>query len=277
MKTLILALTLFSMNAMAWGPTGHRVVGMVAERYLNTDAQLKVYEIIGTQTLARVDNWADEIKSEPQTYSHTYNWHFTDWADGAHEHDETTSSGKLIGSIREQVAVLKDPAASKEKKAFALKFIVHLVGDVHMPFHVGNGLDRGGNSCRVLFHKQKTNLHALWDEGMIDFTKLSFTELSSFVIQGRTREQILEWRKGDLLDWARESKALRASIYPANVNPESAPMSVKQYCRTDITVAEEDMPKLAYEYSYQNVPVIEQRLFQAGLRLAVILNDALKK
>ena len=273
MKNLILALGLVSAaNAFAWGPTGHRVVGAVAEKHLDTSVAVKVYQILGNQTLSRVSNWSDEIKSEPETYSHTYNWHYTDWKEEDHQHDETNSSGKLLTAIREQVAVLKDPKATIENKNFALK----LIGDLHQPLHVGNGLDQGGNKCRVLFHNKPVNLHALWDESLIDFTNLSFTELAAYVAQGRTRDQIMEWKKGDVVDWALESKILRGKIYPNDVRPVDAPMSVKQYCRSDIVVAQEDMPKLAYEYSYKFVPVLEQRLYQAGLRLAMVLNEALK-
>lgn len=276
MKTLALAALFVTTNALAWGPTGHRVVGAVAEKHLDPAVAVKAFKLLGGQSLSRVSTWSDEIRSEPQTYSHTYNWHYTDWKDEDHKHDETKSSGKLLTSIREQLSVLKSAEASPEKKAFALKFIVHLVGDIHMPLHVGNGLDRGGNNCKVLFHKKETNLHALWDEGMIDFTNLSFTELASYVSQGRTREEISSWKSGDVTDWALESKILRASVYPSDVVPPKAPMSVKSYCRTDGQVTQEETPKLAYEYSYQFVPVIEKRLFQAGIRLAVMLNEALK-
>lgn len=276
MKKFLLALALVSTNVFAWGPTGHRVVGVVAEKGLDPKVAIKIYNILGGQTLSKVSTWSDEIKSEPELYSHTFNWHYTDWKDEDHAHDETNSSGKLLTAIKEQLAVLKDPQAASEKKAFALKFIVHLIGDLHQPFHVGNGLDQGGNKCRVLFHNQQTNLHALWDEGMIDFTKLSFTELSSYVSQGRSASQVVAWRSGDVLDWALESKVLRSKIYPSDVNPTNAPMSVKQYCRSDIKVPVEDMPKLAFEYSYKFVPVIEERLFQAGVRLSMMLNEALK-
>ena len=276
MKTLLLAFAFISTNALAWGPTGHRAVGQVAERYMSSGALLKAYTLLGSRSLARVSTWADEVKSEPANYSHTYNWHYTDWPDHAHEHDESNSSGKLVSAIREQLEVLKNADASQEQKAFALKFVIHLVGDLHMPFHVGNGVDRGGNACKVLFHNEPVNLHSLWDEKMIDFTRLSYTELSQFVIQGRTKEEIQKWRTGDLTDWARESKNLRAAIYPENVKPVTELLSVKQYCRTDITVAKEDMPKLAYEYSYQFMPVVEERIFQGGLRLAILLNEALK-
>ncbi len=276
MKSLLVVLALISFEAMAWGPTGHRVVGAVADRFLEPAVALKVYKILGGQNMARVSNWSDEIKSEPQTYSHTYNWHYTDWKDGDHDHDETNSSGKLLTAINEQMAVLKDPNAAMEKKNFALKFVVHLVGDLHQPLHVGNGLDRGGNSCKVNFQKRDMNLHQLWDEAMIDFTNLSYTELATFIMQGRTREEIAAWKQGTVLDWARESKELRGELYPADVRPSEAPMSVKQYCRSDIVVAAEDIPKLGYEYSYKFVPVVEKRLYQAGLRLAFLLNEALK-
>ena len=276
MSKIIFVLLFVTAQAHAWGPTGHRVVGEVAQKFLDVKVQSKVSAILGGQTLARVSTWSDEIKSEPDTYSYTFNWHYTDWKDEDHQHDETNSSGLLLTSINEQVAVLKDGKASLDKKNFALKFIVHLVGDLHMPLHVGNGLDQGGNKCRVMFHNKPFNLHALWDEGLIDFTGLSFTELTSFVSQGRSIEQIRSWKTGTPVDWALESKELRGRIYPENVTPSSEPMSVKEYCRSDITVTTENMPKLSYEYSYQFMPIIERRLYQAGLRLAVILNDALK-
>lgn len=267
MKAFIFAMIFFSAQVFAWGPTGHRVVGEIAQDYLSATAFTKINQILGHQSLSRVSTWPDEIKSEPETYSHTYNWHFTDWSDDAHEHDETNSQGKLLSSIKEQVDVLKNPAATLPSKNFALKFIVHLIGDLHQPLHVGNGLDQGGNFCKVLFHGKEMSLHALWDEGMIDFTKLSFTELTRYVSQGRTQEDRNNWRKGSVIDWALESKNIRAELYPADA---------ERYCRRDIPVGVAEMPKLGYAYSYKFVPVIEKRLYQAGLRLAVVLNEALK-
>lgn len=275
MRKIIFILCLTSAKVFAWGPTGHRVVGVVAERFMNPKAHLNVHRILNGQSLSRVSTWSDEIKSDPTNYSHTFNWHYTDWKEGDHQHDETNSSGKLLTAISEQIEILKDPNAGQDKKAFALKFIVHLVGDLHQPLHIGNGLDQGGNKCKVYFHKKETNLHALWDEGLIEFTKLSYTELASFIAQGRTKEEVQSWKNGTLLDWALESKNIRASIYPEDIKPLQTPVSLKQYCRGDIEVSSEDMPKLGYEYSFQFVPVVEKRLFQAGLRLAQILNQTL--
>ena len=275
MKTLLLGL-LVSANALAWGPTGHRVVGEIAQKQLDIDVLVKVMKITNGASLARVANWPDEIKSDPTTYSHTFSWHYTDWADDAHDHNEEMSSGSLLKSIRENLAVLKNPAATDDQKAFALKFVVHLVGDLHMPLHVGNGLDQGGNNCKVLFHGQPTNLHALWDEGLINRTALSFTETTEFVQMTRPIASVRAWRSGDVVNWAQESKNIRANIYPLEVVPSTIAMPVKQYCRKDVPVTPEDMPKLAYEYSYKFLPVVEERLHQAGVRLAYLLNQTLQ-
>lgn len=278
MKTFIAALTLMSSSAVfAWGNTGHRVVGEVATRFLEIEVRVKAHKILKGESLARVSTWPDEIKSEPTTYSHTYNWHYTTWQTDDHdhsEHEESATTGLLLKSINDQTAVLRDPKASDEQKAFALRFLVHLIGDIHQPLHVGNGTDQGGNWCKVTFHNKAYNLHALWDEGMIDFTNLSYTELAKFVSEGRTIEDIKLARTGTVVDWARESKEIVPTLYPANVVQSPEPMSIRTYCQKE--VKPEEMPKLAYEYSYRFMPIIEKRLYLAGVRLAQILNQNLK-
>jgi hypothetical protein len=275
MKTLISIIVLCSSQAVfAWGNTGHRVVGEVATKYLSTSTLVKINKILKGQSLARVATWPDEIKSDPTHYEHTFNWHYTTWPTEASEHsehDETSSTGFLLKAISEQLTVLRDPLATDENKMFALKFIVHLIGDIHMPLHVGTGLDQGGNLCKVTFMGKPTNLHALWDEGMIGFTNLSFTELAKFIIEERTLEDFVFAKTGSLTDWALESKNIVAQIYPADVVVSEAPLSMKSYCKKD--VLPEEMPKLSYEYSYRFVPVVEKRLYEAGVRLAMLLEQ----
>lgn len=272
MKTFLSALVLFSTSAFAWGPTGHRVVGEIAEKHISVETLSQVRKILGGESLARVANWPDEIKSEPAKYSYTFNWHYTDWKDDQETHDHEHSSGKLIPAIEEQIATLKDDKKSAEEKAFALKFLVHLVGDLHMPLHVGNGVDQGGNYCRVFFQNVQSNLHQVWDEAMIDFTKLSFTELAQFV--NRTHGQKTnEYKKGSILDWALESKQIRQNLYPAPVVVDQANPGALTYCLRPYNETPANLPKLSYDYSYKFVPVLEKRLFQGGVRLAKILDD----
>jgi hypothetical protein len=275
-RILVLICWFFSGQALGWGPTGHRTVGLLAEKFMTVNALHKARQILNGQSLSRVSTWPDEIRSEPKLYGHTFPWHFTDWPDGNHQHDETHSPGKLISAIHKQLQLLRDTEVSQDKKAFALKFLVHLVGDLHMPLHVGNGLDRGGNDCKILFHQQEMSLHELWDEGMINFTRLSFTELADFVLQGRSARELNSWRGGEVLDWAFESRQLRNQLYPAEVMRPYLPGKPSlHYCRKDIQLPRSELPQLGFDYSYRFMPVVEQRLLQAGLRLAVLLNSVL--
>ncbi|MFY7993683.1 MAG: S1/P1 nuclease [Bacteriovoracaceae bacterium] len=272
MKTFLGALVLFSTSAFAWGPTGHRVVGEIAEKHIKIETLAKVRKILNGETLAQVSNWPDEIKSEPAKYGHTFNWHYTDWKDDQETHNHEHSSGKLLPAIDEQIATLKDEKKTEAEKAFALKFLVHLIGDLHMPLHVGNGIDQGGNFCKVLFHNTPSNLHRVWDEDMIDFTRLSFTELTQFVSRTHGLKS-LEYKQGSILDWAKESKEIRQMIYPPAVLIEESGAGSPTYCLRPYNQVAANLPKISYEYSYQFAPVMEKRLFQAGVRLAKILDD----
>lgn len=276
MKTLLLSLILISSHAYAWGPTGHRTVGEIAQEKLSYSSLKKVQKILKGKSLAQVSTWPDEIRSEPQTYKHTFRWHYTDFPNEMKKHEETPSSGQLITSIADQLKILKDKKTSDEQKEHALKFLVHLVGDLHMPLHVGNGKDRGGNWCYVTFHGQKMNLHHLWDEEMIIFNKLSFTEMSRFVQEGVSSDDIKILSAGTTADWANESRELRDTIYPDEVEVSKKKQDLPNYCHSEESKIKDALrPKLAYEYSYQFMPVVEKQLLKAGLRLAQILNSQL--
>lgn len=267
MKTLIVLTLLYSAEAFSWGATGHRAIGEIALKELTPKAKSKLKEIMKGESLAQTSTWPDEIRSDPDTYKETFSWHFTDWPDEMKEHDETNSAGKLIAAINEQIGVLKNAESSLEKKRIAVSFLAHLLGDLHMPLHVGNGIDRGGNLCKVTFHGKVTNLHALWDEGMIDQSRLSFTELAQFSSETKTAKDKAKAQQGSVIDWAKESKDLRASVYPENAK-------TTKYC-VDGNVPQEQMPKLGFEYSYRFFPVVKDRIYQAGMRLALLLNQSL--
>jgi hypothetical protein len=263
-------------SVFAWGNTGHRTVGEVATKYLQGKTLKKINDLLKGEGLARAATWPDEIKSEPDTYKHTFHWHYTTWPQEASEHSESnenSESGLLLKSINEQLTVLKDSKATKEQKIFALRFIVHLIGDLHMPLHVGAGTDQGGNLCKVSFHGRPMNLHSLWDEGMIEFTKLSYTELANFISAGKSAKELKAISKGSIIDWARESKEIVPSVYPLEITPSQGPAAVRSYCKKE--VQPEEIPKLSFEYSYKFMPIVEQRLFKAGVRLAELLNENL--
>jgi heat shock protein HspQ len=235
-------------SVSAWGPTGHRVVGRIAEHHLTPEAQRGVAALLGPDSLARVSTWPDDIRSDPN-WKKSAPWHFLSIDDN--ETLETTArapEGDVLEAMQRFEKVLRDSQADRQSKAEALKFLVHFVGDVHQPLHVGRRADRGGNEIIVLWFSQPSNLHSVWDGGMIDATKLSFSELAEF-IDHPTPEEVTAWQRSPYADWIRESFDARAQVYD---------------------IGKRD---LSFDYSFRNMPLVEKRLVQAGVRLAGLLNS----
>jgi hypothetical protein len=263
----------YSPTSFPWGQTGHRVVGHIAQSTLSPATTKKIKLILGGESLARVSIWPDKIKSAPKQYSHTFSWHYTNWPKGQDKYKMKNNQGQLIEAIHNQIKILKKKQSSKKDKAQAIKFLVHLIGDLHQPLHVGNGLDRGGNTCQVLFHKKRTNLHRLWDTGMIDFTQLSYTELANF-LKNKPQAPVKLLSQIAILNWARESKNLRKDLYPNEQGKrKNNRQKLPNYCQKDHSLSDDELPQLGYTYSYRFMPIVEKRLLQAGIRLGSLLEN----
>ena len=158
---MILIFILLSQFLLAWGNTGHRIVGKIAETYLTKNAKMQIKRLIGHHDLSRISNWADEIKADPE-WDHAWDWHYCTIPDGE-EYELGKHRGQAIEKINEFIETLKNAESTKEAKQIALKFLVHLTQDLHQPLHVGNGKDKGGNSTKVKWFGELTNLHSIWD------------------------------------------------------------------------------------------------------------------
>ncbi|MBY0413783.1 MAG: S1/P1 nuclease [Bdellovibrionales bacterium] len=250
---IVMCLLLLSPRAFSWGKTGHRIVGEIAQRNLNKEAQKGVKDLLGDEDLSRVSTYPDEIRSNKK-YDYTAPWHYTSIPTGKTYFDQKRpKDGDVIEALFRVEETLRDAKATKEDKAFALKFLVHLMGDVHQPLHVGLAEDRGGNSVRLKWFKNETNLHALWDEAIVDFEQLSYTEYSKY-LNHFSKDEAKEFAKGTFMDWAKESQDARSIVYDTG-GSES----------------------IGYEYHYKVKPTMELRLRQAGFRLASVLNNIFKK
>jgi hypothetical protein len=250
---LVCALLVVSPKAFSWGKTGHRVVAEIAQRHLDPAAKKGIKDLLGEDDLARIANYPDEIRSD-RKYDYTGSWHYVSIPNEKTYFDQKRNKdGDVIEALFRMDETLKDPKKSKDDKAFALKFLVHLMGDMHQPLHVGIAEDRGGNNVRVKWFKAESNLHAIWDEGVIDFQQLSYTEYTAF-LNHYTKDELKEIPKGTFIDWAKESQDLRSVVYDTGGSEN-----------------------LSYEYGFKAKPVIEERLRKAGLRLATVLNNIFKK
>jgi hypothetical protein len=149
--------------------------------------------------------------------------------------------------------VLKAQSSTKEQKVAALKFIVHFVGDLHQPMHVSRAEDKGGNTIQVQFDGQGTNLHSLWDSKLIGKEGKSFEQMS-IDYDKATPQQIKQWQSEDMMKWLFESYQISSKIY------------------TEI----DQNNKLDDSYYKKYIPVVQQRIQMAGIRLAGLLNDIFK-
>lgn len=245
---LPLFLLLFTPSLLAWGPTGHRVTGLIAEKYMSENALKNVQKILGGESIAMVSTFMDEIKSDKK-YDHLRPWHYCTIPDGmTYDEAGTPEEGDAVYAIEKLTEELRTKEFTQGDEAFTLKLLIHLIGDIHQPLHVGNGTDRGGNDVSVRYFSRNSNLHRVWDSGMINGTRLSYTEYAEW-INRPDDDEVRKWQNSTVRDWAHESMTFRPAIYDLPANK-----------------------KLSFRYDYDHKETLNLRLLQAGVRIAGVLN-----
>ena len=281
----LLLLTL-TPSAYAWGPTGHRVVAEIAQRHLTPAAQSKVSQILDGRTLADVANWPDDLRSDPR-YDKYKLLHYATVKNGltSYRDSEKARCGDLVVAIdaftaflrtnsRESLFAVKaltdktdgtDQSACNPQEtepispATALSFLVHLMGDLHQPLHVG-GLDLGGNQVSVSWmDRWNSNLHSVWDDEMVDYERFDYVQYARFLDRA-SEADVKRWVTGDTIAYADEAVAMRSKLY---VYPDG--------------FVTNGMPKIAYGYVGAQRERMREQLLKGGLRLAGILNSIYKE
>jgi hypothetical protein len=258
MKKLLIASAILAASSFqqvhAWGQTGHRITGAIAEKYLTAEARTAIEKLLPNESLAEASTYADEMRSNPDDFwqKEAGPYHYVTVPKGTHYHeDHAPKQGDAYTALKKFSNIVKDKNASLEDRQVALRFIVHIIGDLHQPLHAGNGTDKGGNDVKVSFFWDDSNLHRVWDSGMLDRRQLSYTEWTNWLSQKITAEQVANWNTSDPLVYIAESAAIRDVIYP----------------ETD---------KLSWDYLYQHMPIATERLQEGGVRIAAYLNDLFK-
>lgn len=232
-----------------WGQNGHRIVGDIAADYLSPEAREEVDRVLGHESIAIASTWMDEVRSDPD-YDYMETWHWVTIPDGmTYEETEKNPDGDLINALRTAIEELKSGSLSAKEEAEKLKIVIHLVGDIHQPLHVGTGEDQGGNQVEVEWFYEESNLHRVWDSEMIDDRQLSYTEFST-AINHPSDKQRDNWQDSNVIDWADEAMELRDQVYDLPDNRQ-----------------------LSYEYQYKNKDLLDRQLLKGGVRLAGVLNE----
>ncbi|TWS26603.1 S1/P1 nuclease [Tsukamurella sputi] len=224
--------------ASAWGVEGHRIVADVAQAELTPTAAAQATSLLDGGNLASVASWADDTRSAA-----TAPWHYINMGENGCKYNAGVNGNggsNVIDAIRNQTAILADRSKSRTDRANALKYLVHFVGDIEQPLHTGYAKDRGGNSTVVTYNGKSTNLHALWDSGLLTAATPAAVAALPAPDPGST----------DPVAWAEASCDIAVTVYPASSTIDSA-------------------------YVAKYTPVLEKQLRLGGARLARLLNGVL--
>lgn len=276
--------------AYSWWETGHRTVARIAAAHLTPAARTRIARILEvpdneeeiTTALVRDSTWADETKNETQTGD----WHFIDLAIQDHKSDiaeRCPNDNCAPARIRLFAAQLAGhpahPGNTRWSQRDALRYLVHLMGDIHQPLHTISDADLGGN-CEQLDPpiEKATNLHALWDGGIIDEINTSdqtlAQELEAEIADfSKHREHVLT--EGDVDDWVWESHELAIRDIYRRLRIPVEPVEFPKSCVEAPAAITELRLEIPGSYIADMKPVVREQLIKAGLRLARLLNESL--
>jgi hypothetical protein len=243
----------YSMPAFAWGPAGHKIVAMIAEQNIRPQTRTRIKQILGDVKLETVAIYADSVRDR---FPQTYNNHFVDIPrdntayDPSHDCKVDPEKGDcVLAALQRFRAEAMNPNETIGRRRFALKFIVHLVGDMHQPLHCSDNNDRGGNDVKVTWFGAESNLHKVWDSKIIENAELSDQEFAETLLLDLTPQEINDFKKGNLLRWALEAHTV------AKTNAYNLPSL-----------------ELGDDYYDKNWAVVDKQLLRGGLRLARVLD-----
>lgn len=267
-----LFISCFSTKAMAWGPNGHRIIATIASKYLDEKSKKTITEIMGHNNLAKISTIPDELRDDNSAVFHwancnndkkcrpiivkwqdSWTWHF---ANLDNNFNLVKKDPDIITKLKNAINILLSPSTTKRQKQSAIIWVTHLVADIHQPIHTGRMKDLGGNEIKIKFFQKDTDLHSLWDRGLIDYFSLSYTEYADFLLSPMPAKIIIHPPLGQLVDnWAEENIMQAKQVYAG----------VKEGDNID------------KNYILQNKSLLNQRLTIAGLRLAALFNTVFKQ
>jgi hypothetical protein len=281
----ILLLMVAPYQAFAWGDDGHKTIALIAERYLEPALRTKIGAMLDADPdsltphdLASEATWADKYRDSNNRrdhYEQTQNWHFIDleindpdikaacFGRAALAAGALASNGQpracIVDKINQFLDELRNPKTDFEERLFALKFLLHFVGDLHQPLHAADNHDHGGNGVKVWSGSKALSLHHLWDVEFVRALAGKPGVLAHVLLMQIAPAQAASWRAGAPEDWAWETFAIaQEDVYG------DPPLSAGEAQQLDGAYVKRAKADVALQLS------------RAGVRLAYLLNQALK-
>ena len=252
MKKLLILLNLafLALSASAWSQKGHDVTAYIAEQHLTPAARAAVDSLLQGKSMVYWANWLDNA-SHSMDYAYTKTWHYKNIDAGVpYEEAPLNEKGDVVSAIYGQIDILSDPNSSFRDKNLALKILIHCMGDLHQPMHLGHLSDLGGNKTKVKYFDRDTNLHSIWDSSLVESGhKWSYTEWQQQIDRATPEEESVIV-SGSVDDWGKETFGIATDVY--------------KYFRPGM--------KVMFDPIARWTPIIEQQFLRGGLRLAFVLN-----
>lgn len=245
-------LMLIPITGFGWGQKGHDTVTAIAEKHVTDATKSAIDILLDGKSIVYYANWLDNASHTPE-YAYSKTWHYKNIdADKTYENAPNIKEGNIVQAIYDQTAVLQNPDATKDEKALALKMVIHFLGDIHQPMHMGRQSDLGGNRHYVKYFKSATNLHSVWDSRLPESAhKWSYSEWVD-QIDRPTEAEVITIVKGGTPDtWGKETYEICKDVY------EKTPVDTN----------------IEYDYISDWTPTVEQQFLRGGLRLADLLNS----
>jgi hypothetical protein len=284
-----LMLVAFPQQASAWGDMGHKTVALIAQHFLTPSAKSTIDAMLAADTdnltqhdFASEATWADKYRDSNNRrdhYQQTQAWHFIDMEIGGPDiaaacfgrfplaAGTVASNGPpkdcVVDKAKQFADELAAPGTDAEERLFALKFLLHFVGDLHQPLHSSDNHDRGGNDVKVsadgIQHLSRDELHGYWDTQFVEsIAGKSPPALAKMLIAQITPDQEASWAAGSFEEWAMEAFMLaKDDVYG---NPPLSKTTPQHLDAAYVARAQND---------------VARQLSKAGVRLAAVLNKAL--
>ena len=246
--TFLLSSILLPIKTLAWGKQGHALVAEVAFKYMDKKTKKIVLQYLDGMTIEDAANWMDEVKKD-HSYDYMSAYHYANFELGATVEEKEVAN--IIYQLDSTIKALQNknnltPAEINTK----IKILFHLMGDLHQPLHVGYGNDKGGNTMQVNYNSKGTNLHALWDFGIIESKNIGLH--NCLKVTKYSKKEIMSLQEINVVNWAKDSRSYLLPIYNTDGN------------------------KISDKYVDSSVSIIENQILKAGIRLAGVLNVVFK-
>lgn len=249
-KICITLLLLFFCNTMlfAWGRKGHSLIAQIAISKLDAKTKQNVLSYLNGMSIEDASVWMDEMRSD-RKFDYMKPYHYVNIRKGFPIKE--VEGDNIINALNQTLSELDNmKSLSNDDVKLRLLMLFHLIGDLHQPLHVGYGEDKGGNTVQISFFGKGTNLHSLWDSGMIEYKGLTLEQVLQ--IDDYEPSELSAIKTIDVTSWVRDVRGNLDAVYDFKSN------------------------KIDDLYVDSNYPIVKSQILKAGIRLASVLDKYFK-